>query len=95
MRALTLMFPLLALSACGAYDARQARDPLGRNAIIGTALPDLLSAVAAALQASYQPGERVLGSHDGPTLPCRVVRAQPRGDGAADHVRSAGVLRRA
>ena len=44
-------------------------------------LPDLLSAVAAALQGSFQPGERVLGLHDGRTLPCRVVTAQPQGDG--------------
>lgn len=53
-------------------------------------LPDLLSAVAAALLSGFQPGERVLGSHDGRVLPCRVVRAQPRGDGdgGTEHVRS-------
>jgi hypothetical protein len=53
-------------------------------------LPELLLAISAALQSSFQPGERVLGSHDGRTLPCHVVRAQPRGDsdGGAVHVRS-------
>ncbi len=35
----------LALSACGALDTYQARDPLGRSRIIGMALPDLLASL--------------------------------------------------
>ncbi len=45
MKRALLAGTLLALSGCGYYDTRQARDPLGRSAIIGSSLPDVLSAL--------------------------------------------------
>ena len=44
MKAAALGLAVL-LTGCGAYDVRQARDPLGRSRIIGMALPDLLGSL--------------------------------------------------
>jgi hypothetical protein len=42
MRRLLLAGTLMALTGCGYYDARQARDPLGAHSLIGMTVPDLI-----------------------------------------------------
>jgi hypothetical protein len=42
MKRLLLAGTLMALSGCGYYDAREARDPLGAHSLIGMTAPDLV-----------------------------------------------------
>lgn len=45
IRSCVAVSAILLLSGCGYYDAREARDPLGRSSLIGQTLPDILSAM--------------------------------------------------
>lgn len=49
-------------------------------------LDQLLASVSAFLQSGFVAGEQVLGTHDGQTMPCRIIAARPRDDGVAERV---------